>query len=110
MLKEIEINSIEELSPDVIYHINMAADSNAEAVNSFALALRKQGLKALISRGPIEFSTLLDLVEKLGVEEKKTLLKTLSRALREVIWNEPLGIPETPDGFAIDPVAFENQK
>lgn len=74
---EIEIQSLEELDPSKIYHIELPADAGASQVSSFATAVKDMGLRALITRGGVRFEAFLEMFENLPAESKAKLLEIL---------------------------------
>lgn len=74
---EINVGSLEELSPEKIYHVEMAADSSSEAISSFAGACKQLGLRVLITRAGVKFCAFKEMLENLSEENKTTLLNAL---------------------------------
>lgn len=74
MVKEIDIDKIEELSPGTIYHINLPAKTPYSVLEAFTAALKVQGLKALVTIGEVKVESFTDLISGL-TEEKKDLVR-----------------------------------
>ena len=74
---EINVETIEELSPEKIYHVQMASDASAEAISAFAGACKQLGLRALITRGGVSFKAFEEMLKSLSEENKKVMLQAL---------------------------------
>ncbi len=75
---EAEIQSIEELDPLKIYHIELKPDASAAYIERLATAGQGLGIKALITRGGVRFEAFLDMFKNLPNESKQKLLDVLN--------------------------------
>lgn len=74
---EIDIQSIDELDPDKIYHIALAADAAHDTIQRFALAVKTLGLRALITRSGVNFQAFETMFVDMPEASKARLLAVL---------------------------------
>ncbi len=95
--KEIEIESIEELDRNKMYHVAIGKETAPEAVTRFAEACRKYDLKVFITIGEFKFEPMMNVLNKLTKEQLEAVKDLLS---------DDLARPE----FVIDPLEHEQTK
>ncbi len=118
---EIDIKSISELEPGKFYHVNCSAEIPIESLRSFALSLKKNDIRAIITIGEIKIEALKDLFAGMSDDDRSLLINQLSipRKTREISWESqtvkienPLitPLPEGQEYVEINPLDHEQTK
>jgi len=104
MEKEIEITNLEELDVNKLYAITLPADTSQLNIQSFAAAVHAAGLKALIVRDGVNFSSFVDMFKDLPEDKKKQLLDVLNQPTPVADWVESV------ESEGVNPLAHEQTK
>ena len=86
MSNELEITKIEELSKDVLYHVNLPATTHPSVITSFVNAAKLRDLKLFITLGDTVFERMVDVFAKLP-EEQKQVINDLLKPKESLIKN-----------------------